>query len=119
MYSSVDEAALSNGILRIFLPEEVPKKLAIQTPKGEWFILQEAEEAIEIMPQARFESVNIMEFKIDKLIGTTWRESRRVTELVFKYPGNYLVYFADNLETEPENTFCLQQTIRFKNNTNN
>jgi len=111
---AVEEGALSKGILRIYLPEEAPKNLAIQTPSGEWFVLQESEESIEIMPQARFESLKIMEFKIEKLKGVTWRESKRVTELVFKYPGDYLVYFADNLETEPENTFSLQETIGFK-----
>ena len=116
---AVDEAAFNKGILRIFLPDQVPKNLAIRTPSGEWFILQESEESIESMPQARFESVKIIEFKIKELKGTIWRDSRKVTELIFKYPGSYLVYFADNLETEPENTFSLQKIIIFDNSANN
>jgi hypothetical protein len=109
----VEEGALNKGILRVYLPEKTPKNLAIQAPNGEWFVLQDSEESIEIMPQARFESVKIMEFQIEKLKGVTWRESKRVTELVFKASGDYLVYFADNLETESENTFSLQETINF------
>lgn len=110
----VEEEALDKAILRIHLPEETPKSLAIQTPNGEWFVLQDHEESIEIMPQRRFESVKIMEFQIEKLEGVTWRGSKKITELVFKTSGKYLVYFADNLETEPENTFSLQQVIDFK-----
>ncbi len=110
----IDERALNEGVLRIYLPEAVPKNLAIQTPNGEWFVLQEAEESIEIMPQAHFETVEVMEFQIENLKGVTWRESKRVTELIFKTPGTYLVYFADNLETEPSNTFSLQKPINLR-----
>ena len=110
----IDEKVIHEGLLRIYLPEEVPKNLAIQNPYGEWFVLQETEESIEIMPQSEFESIKIMEFQIEKLKGVTWRESNRVTELVFQSPGAYLVYFADNLETEPDNTFSLQKTVQFK-----
>lgn len=110
----VEEKALETGVLRIFLPEKTPKSLAIKTPDGEWFVLQDSEESIEIMPQARFESVKIMEFQIEKLKGVTWRESKRITELVFKASGNYLVFFADNLETEPENTYSFQKIINIR-----
>ena len=114
----IEEEALDKGLLRIFLPEKTPKNLSIQTPKGEWFVLQDYEESIETMPQIRFESVEIMEFHIEKLKGVTWRNSKKTTDLIFKIPGNYLIYFADNLETEPENTFSLQGVINFKRNTN-
>ena len=110
----VDDQALNEGILRIYLPEEVPKNLAIQAPNGEWFVLQESENSIEIMPQMDFESAKLMEFRIEKLKGVTWRESKRFTELIFKSPGTYLIYFADNLETEPTNTFSLQKSVSFK-----
>lgn len=110
----VDETALERGLLVIHLPRERPRNLAIRTPAGEWFILQESTESIEIMPQVRFETMKKMEFEIDKLKAVTWRDSIRVTDLVFTTAGEYLVYFADNLETEPENTFSFQQTIRYK-----
>lgn len=110
----VDKDAINKGVLRIHLPQNKPKNLAIKTPKGEWFIIQDHEESIEIMPQGLFESLNKMEFKLDKLEGITWRESKKVIELIFKNSGDYLIYFADNLETESENTFSLQELISFK-----
>lgn len=108
---SIDETALNKGTLRIFLPKETPKNLAIKTPNGEWFVVQQPTESIEIMSQAKFETLKVMEFDINVLKGTTWRNGKRISEQIFKSPGQYLVYFADNLETEPENTFVLQKLV--------
>ena len=110
---SIEEQALDQGILRIKLPEKTPKSLSIKTPNGEWFVLQDHEASIETIPQAHFDSVNKLEFDTKKLKGTTWRESIKVTELIFKSSGTYLIYFANNLETETENTFSLQKTINY------
>ena len=77
-------------------------------------MLQDAEASIEIMPQARFDQIETMEFEVETLKGVTWRDSARVTERVFTTPGDYLVYFADNLETEPENTFSFQASVRYR-----
>ncbi len=109
----VDERALTQGILRITLPEHAPKNFAIQAPTGQWFVLQEADEAIEIMPQAQFEAMQQLEFEIKRLQGVTWKEGRKVTEQVFSQPGRYTIYFADNLETEPENTFSFQKIVHY------
>lgn len=110
----IEEKALSENILRIHLPDEKPKCLSIKTPSGEWFVLQDHQESIEIMPQALFDSTNKLEFKIKNLEGTIWRESKKTTDLIFKSSGKYLIYFANNLETEPENTFSLQKIINYK-----
>ena len=110
----IEEKALNEGVLRIHVPMNAPKNLAIKTQNGEWFVLQDSEESIEIMPQKIFESSTTLEFKVEKLQGVIWRDSKKVTELVFKKPGIYLIYFADNLETEPENTFSLQESIKFE-----
>lgn len=110
----IDEKALNDGILRISLPPLVPKNMAIQSPTGEWFVLQDSDESIEFMPQDRFESTKFMEFQLNELKGVTWRESAKVIDKVFQSTGTYLIYFADNLETEPENTFSLQKSITLK-----
>lgn len=110
----IEDKALDEGVLRIHIPMHAPKNLAIKTPNGEWFVLQDSEESIEIMPQKIFESSITLEFKVEKLQGVIWRDSKRVTDLIFKTPGIYLIYFADNLETEPENTFSLQESIKFE-----
>ncbi len=87
--------------------------LAIQNPNGVWFVLQDAEDSIEVMPQDDFDSINVMEFEVSELKGVTWKDSKKVSDRVFTSQGSYLIYFSDNLETEPENTFSLQETVYF------
>ncbi|MCW8935151.1 MAG: hypothetical protein OQK98_10540 [Gammaproteobacteria bacterium] len=110
----IDEKALTNGTLLIHLPEHKPKCLSIKTPDNEWFVVQDNEESVETMPQAQFDSASKLEFNIKTLKGATWRDSRKTIEVIFKSPGHYLIYFADNLETEPENTYTLQEVIEIK-----
>jgi hypothetical protein len=110
----VDKEALDRGILRIHLPQPHPKYLSIRSPKGVWYVIQDSDESIKVIPQVDFDTTTDMNFKIAELRGVTWRESKKVTDLVFQSSGNYLIYFADNLETEPENTFSLQESIYFK-----
>ncbi len=38
----------------------------------------------------------------------------QIEEVVFSTPGKYVLYFADNTETEPENTFSLERSITFE-----
>lgn len=110
----IDKEALDKGMLRIHLPKPHPKCLSIRSPEGEWYVLQDSSESIEVMPQVDFDSTTEMEFNIAELKGVSWKESEKVTERIFTISGNYLIYFADNLETEPENTYSLQETIHFK-----
>ncbi len=112
--SFVQKEALNKGILRIHIPIDKPKSLAIRNPSGEWFVLQSQEESIEVMPQRLFDSVDKMEFKFETLEGVVWRGAVKSTELVFKKSGEYLIYFANNLETEPDNTYFLQDIINVK-----
>lgn len=111
----IDNKELINGTLLIHLAENKPKCLAIQTPDSEWFVLQDNKDSIEIMPQQQFDSAVKFKFNIQTLSGTTWRDAKKTVDIIFRSPGNYLVYFADNLETEPENTFSLQEVIEIKN----
>jgi hypothetical protein len=41
-------------------------------------------------------------------------KGEQIEEKVFTIPGKYILYFADNTETEPENTFFRERTITFK-----
>lgn len=110
----VDEQALSKGVLKVFLPDEAPKNFAIQNPDGDWFVIQQASDQIGIMNQRTFESLNVLELKLSTLKGTTWRDGIKKRETVFQQSGHYRIYFADNLETEPENTFSLQEMIYYQ-----
>ena len=51
-----------------------------------------------------------------KLKGIRYDENtaEQIEEVVFTTPGEYILYFADNTETEPENTFSLERRIIFE-----
>ncbi|AXX92800.1 hypothetical protein CPU12_12570 [Malaciobacter molluscorum LMG 25693] len=112
----VDKNALKNKILKINLPKVLPNNLAIKTPSDEWFILQDVSQAIQLFPQEKFKSLKVLELNMKELKGITWRDSKEVKDFIFKESGNYIIYFADELETEMDNTFNLQETIYYNNN---
>jgi len=111
---SIKEELIKTDILKIHLPENRPKNLSIMNPSGKWFIIQSSDDSIEYMPQNKFAKEYTIEFRISKLEGVTWREGKKYLEPVFTEYGEYLIYFADNLETEPENTFNFSKRIHYK-----
>ncbi len=111
---TVDADALSKGTLKISLPEKHPKYFAIKTPNNEWYYIQDSTIPIHTVPQNEFESASNLEFDVKHLEGVTWRNGIKVNERVFKDSGKYLIYFADNLETEPENTFSMGISVSFE-----
>jgi hypothetical protein len=111
---NINKELVENGVLKITLPDKRPSSLAIQSPQGEWFIIQDISESIQFMPQSRFNSINVMHFQLDETMGIVWRGGISSKEHVFKDDGAYLIYFADNLETEPENTFSFQESIVYR-----
>ncbi len=67
----INEGALSDGILHIHLPSQHPKSFSIETPSGDWFVLQDSHANIELMPQAQFDSSTRIELALANLKGTT------------------------------------------------
>ncbi len=49
-----------------------------------------------------------------QLKGVVWKNGQRLVRKVFNTPGKYFIYLADNLETEPENTFSFEGTVTLK-----
>lgn len=112
---SINQDLIEKGVIEISLPNERPKNLAIKDPDGQWFVLQDEAESIESFPQSTFDTVKIMKLDMKEVMGTVWRDGVKSEELVFKESGKYLIYFANNLETEPENTFSFQSYIEYQN----
>lgn len=108
---SINKELVEKGVLKIILPSERPTSLAIQTPKGEWFILQDSSESIQVMSQSQFNSIEVMRFELNNLMGIVWRDGVSSKEIIFENDGTYLVYFANNLETETENTFSFRESV--------
>jgi len=101
-------------LIKINLPIIRPKNLAIVDPKGQWFIIQNADSNILMMPQKDFMQINLLSLPINNTTGFTWIDGEKTEQIIFKKTGRYRVYFADNLETEAENTFTFSAYITVK-----
>jgi len=98
---------------RLTFPQLHPRKLSIRTPSGGWYSIHDSDEGVFILPLKKY--IKSTELKLNPLIlqGITWVNGKKIKEKVFQKQGEYLVYMANNLETEPENTFHLMTIIKF------
>ena len=98
---------------RLRIPPRHPSGLAIKDPKDNWFYLQDPEGEEKIMADSEFSKLS--EFLIDtrSIKGKYWVDGVAKTRLIFQSTGEYLIYMADELETEPENTFSLSTTVYY------
>ena len=100
-----------NTRLIIKLKDPHPNHLLIYSPKGyvySFFITKDVFD--EVIFKKEF-VIDPMSFK-----GTRFDEDtgEPIEEIVFKTKGKYNLYFANNTETEPENTFFVERSITFK-----
>jgi len=107
---SPTKASLGQKIT-VTLPQDHPLKMSIRDPKGVWHWVHEPEENILFLPYSDLKSTTQITLLTSKLRGVSWDNGKKVAGLVFNQPGEYLLYFADNLETEPENTFHFKGTV--------
>ncbi len=94
-----------NDVITINLPKLRPKNLVIVDSNDQWFIIQSAEANVLMMSEEEFSLIKVLELPIKSTKGTIWENGLKITKTVFKESGKYQIYFADNLETEPDNTF--------------
>jgi hypothetical protein len=101
--------------IAITLPKPHPKGWAVKTPDGKWIYLQDSsKKSLTLSNQYEpgvFESKFEIKLNTKQLKGTIWKNGKAFVVHVFQKPGTYLLYFADNLETEPENTFFIRQKV--------
>ncbi len=97
---------LSEERFKLVLPKEHPKSFSIKDPNGKWFVLQDKDAEI-FYPGFDFENATDLIVDTRTLKGTVWEGGTRLKENVFSIEGEYLLYLADNLETEMENTFSM------------
>ncbi len=123
-----DRSILDDGILKfnsknlhkgdkltITMPLPHPKELAIRVPNGRWYYLHlEYEGASEmLMRSEQFAALKQLEFDTQQLEARYWDNGKAMHGKVFTQTGNYLIYMADNLETEPENTLSFASIIHY------
>lgn len=104
----------TDAILTISLPPERPKNIAIRTPSDVWYIIQNAEEDISFLDDKVYNSSPNIDISVASLKGVVWENGEKKIQAVFTQPGAYTIYIADNLETEPENTFHFMKKVTLK-----
>ena len=104
----------ADDVIVISFPQQHPLKMSIKSPKGEWFVVHEDSEKVYFLPQKEFSRATSVQKKVAEIKGVTWNDGKRMMGPVFNAPGEYLIYMADNLETEPENTFSLMGTVIYR-----
>jgi len=97
--------------LSIHLPDDLPEKAAIINPKGEFIIVHSPEDNIILNGYSTGE---ILQLDLNALSGQRWTSGSPETVKAFPSIGNYKLYLANNLETEPENTNSLSLDIEIK-----
>ena len=98
--------------ITLTLPAKHPSKLSFRDPNNVWHLIHDSDEQV-MLPN--FATSTSVEIAVSKVTGVSWVDGKRIEGFVFTTPGEYLIYLADNLETEPENTFSLSKRIIFEN----
>lgn len=101
----------SNSEITLKLPEEPPRNLAIRDPAGEWYYVMGDEGLVKY---SDFISGREIKLKVNDVKGILWVDGKEGVRNVFEKPGEYLLYMANNLETEQENTYFIEATVFFQ-----
>lgn len=104
----------ASDVVTIAFPRNRPKKMSIRSPSNEWYVVHEKSEKIYFLPKNNASKITSVQKKASGIKGVKWVDGKRVVEPVFKEPGEYMFYMADNLETEPANTFHLMSTVTYR-----
>ena len=88
-----------------------PDHLLIYSPEGYVYYFMKAQDPFD---EVIFKKELVIDPMIFKGIRFDENTGEMIEEKVFKTPGKYILYFANNTETEPENTFFLERSITYK-----
>jgi len=102
-------------MLSITLPLPHPKELAIKSPNGEWFYLHVENEGDSemLMTKEKFTALTKLDFNTGKLEARYWDDGKAKRGKVFIQTGAYLIYMANNLETETDNSLFFSSLIQY------
>ena len=101
----------SNTRLIIKLGDPHPNHLLIYSPKGYVYYFFKTKDVFDEVIFKKEFVIDPMSFKGIRFDEET---GEPIEEIVFKTKGKYSLYFANNTETEPENTFFIERSITFK-----
>lgn len=98
--------------IRLKFPKNHPHNMAIRNPSGTWYSVQNSDDNIFVVSDKKYKAAKELLLNTLVLEGVTWTNGKKTKEKVFEKQGEYLIYMANNLETEPENTFHFMTTVK-------
>lgn len=105
-----------NDLLVLKFPQHHPENLSIKTPENVWYSIQSSDDKAILMAPEKYRQATELKININELEGVAWKNGVKVKEKVFSEQGEYLIYMADNMETEPENTFHFMKRVHLQKN---
>ena len=103
-----------NDRIKITLPNPHPSGFAVRDPNGEWYYLQGDDSLpATFMPPDTFAKIRDIEIIPSEVFAINYLDGEPRRSAVFHQTGEYLIYIADDLETEPENTVSFQTTVYY------
>jgi hypothetical protein len=100
-----------DSVATLTIGEQHPTGFAVRRPDGSWIDL--AGDGVVHTSIEDFSALAKFVFVPEFLIGTEWIDGRPTESRVFLGAGRYIFYFADNLDTEAENTYAIALAVEF------
>lgn len=113
---SVVQVTVSNKkIIKISLPAERPRNMAIITPSKAFYVVHAPDEGIVLWSMLNKDGQDLhLELPLSSIMGSLLQREDKTVSPIFTAPGIYTVYLANNLETEPENDYSFSKDFVFK-----
>lgn len=109
------ESFISGEEILLSFPQHHPENIAIRIPSGVWYSIHSAEDSIQILSAEKYTVATRLLLDTENLVGVAWVNGVKVGAKVFRELGEYLIYMANNLETEPDNTFHFMVKVTMQN----
>ena len=112
VYQVEPSVVTAGDTVTLRFPEDHPRDLSVVTPNKSFFYLIETEDGYSAFGDTDISSP--LRFQVNELKGRIYRDGPAVIEPVFREQGTYQFYFAENMETEPENTAHFFLELNYK-----
>ncbi|MCT8335860.1 hypothetical protein NUH30_19390 [Leptospira sp. 85282-16] len=99
-----------NDIIEIRFPKKPPLETAIIRPDGVVVYTDE------FFKKNGYPSIKKLKVKVSNIFGLVYIDGNETKTKVFNRKGKYEFYFADNLETDMDNTYSNTYTVHFLGN---
>ncbi len=96
-----------NDVIEIRIPHKPPMETAIIRPDGEVVYTDV------FFKKVGYPSIKNLKLKVNDIYGYVYIDGNETKTKVFKMKGKYEFYFADNLETETDNTYSISFFVHF------